>query len=154
MSALPDTTPCASLVLLGELGDAMGVAVEMVRGQEATISIGRPQCETCRFFRIDANDPVYVNMSVNVPDVVARLRGEGLADDAMTIPDFEQAVAALVGSRVTDVERELILKTLDHCDGNRTNAATMLGISIRTMRNKLRAFVADGSFDACKLLRN
>lgn len=154
MSGLPDREPCAPLVLVGDMGDAMGVAVEMVRGQETTISVGRPHCDKCRIFRPDGSDLVYVNMSVNVPDVVARLRGEAMNAAALGPTDFEMAVDALVGSRVTEVERELILRTLAHCDGNRTNAATMLGISIRTMRNKLRAFNADGSCEARKLLKN
>ncbi len=48
--------------------------------------------------------------------------------------------AALVGRTVADVERELILNTLDHCLGNRTHAANILGISIRTLRNKLKEY--------------
>ena len=40
---------------------------------------------------------------------------------------------------VADVERRHILDTLRHCDGNRTRAAKLLGISIRGLRNKLRA---------------
>ena len=48
--------------------------------------------------------------------------------------------AALVGRTVADVERDLILDTLDHCLGNRTHAANILGISIRTLRNKLREY--------------
>ncbi|MBU6472671.1 MAG: sigma-54 dependent transcriptional regulator [Alphaproteobacteria bacterium] len=55
----------------------------------------------------------------------------------------ENAAAAtrgLVGRTVADVERDLILDTLDHCLGNRTHAANILGISIRTLRNKLREY--------------
>jgi two-component system, response regulator FlrC len=47
---------------------------------------------------------------------------------------------ALVGRTVADVEKDLIIKTLDHCLGNRTHAANILGISIRTLRNKLRQY--------------
>ena len=54
------------------------------------------------------------------------------------------AADALVGRTVAEVERALILETLDHCGGNRTSAAHMLGISVRTMRNKLRSFIEDG----------
>lgn len=46
----------------------------------------------------------------------------------------------LVGRTVADVERDLILGTLDHCLGNRTHAANILGISIRTLRNKLKLY--------------
>ena len=51
---------------------------------------------------------------------------------------------SLVGRTVSDVERDLILDTLDHCLGNRTHAANILGISIRTLRNKLREYSDSG----------
>ncbi|NNE84479.1 MAG: sigma-54-dependent Fis family transcriptional regulator [Alphaproteobacteria bacterium] len=50
----------------------------------------------------------------------------------------------LVGHTVAEVERELILDTLNHCLGNRTHAATILGISIRTLRNKLKQYTEQG----------
>jgi len=50
----------------------------------------------------------------------------------------------LVGRTVADVEKDLIIETLDHCLGNRTHAAKILGISIRTLRNKLRQYSDDG----------
>jgi len=52
---------------------------------------------------------------------------------------------AMVGRTVADVERELIIDTLEHCIGNRTHAATILGISIRTLRNKLKLY-SDGGY--------
>jgi DNA-binding NtrC family response regulator len=56
----------------------------------------------------------------------------------------ETVTRALVGRTVADVERDLILETLKHCLGNRTHAATILGISIRTLRNKLNEYAGDG----------
>ncbi len=50
----------------------------------------------------------------------------------------------LVGRTVAEVEQALILKTLGHCLGNRTHAATILGISIRTLRNKLKQYSDEG----------
>lgn len=49
----------------------------------------------------------------------------------------------LIGRTVADVEKELILETLDHCLGNRTHAANILGISIRTLRNKIKQYSED-----------
>ncbi|MFM9890547.1 MAG: sigma-54 interaction domain-containing protein [Rickettsiales bacterium] len=49
----------------------------------------------------------------------------------------------LVGRTVDDVEKELIIDTLNHCLGNRTQAAQVLGISIRTLRNKLKIYGDD-----------
>ena len=56
----------------------------------------------------------------------------------------EQVSRGLVGRTVAEVERDLILETLKHCLGNRTHAANVLGISIRTLRNKLNEYSADG----------
>jgi len=50
----------------------------------------------------------------------------------------------MVGRTVADVERDLILQTLNHCLGNRTHAANILGISIRTLRNKLKLYTDEG----------
>jgi len=49
---------------------------------------------------------------------------------------------AFSGGKVTmkEMERELILKTLEDLEGNRTHAAKALGISIRTLRNKLSEY--------------
>lgn len=55
-----------------------------------------------------------------------------------------RATEALVGLPVADVERDLILATLRQTEGNRTHAAHVLGISIRTMRNKLREYANQG----------
>ncbi|MDA0652296.1 MAG: sigma 54-interacting transcriptional regulator, partial [Proteobacteria bacterium] len=50
----------------------------------------------------------------------------------------------LVGRKMSDVERDLIIDTVYHCLGNRTHAANILGISIRTLRNKLKQYSDDG----------
>jgi DNA-binding NtrC family response regulator len=57
----------------------------------------------------------------------------------------EQVTRNLVGRTVAEVERDLILETLKHCLGNRTHASNILGISIRTLRNKLNEYAADGT---------
>jgi DNA-binding NtrC family response regulator len=50
----------------------------------------------------------------------------------------------MIGRTVAEVEQDLILNTLDHCLGNRTHAANILGISIRTLRNKLKLYSDQG----------
>jgi two-component system response regulator FlrC len=50
----------------------------------------------------------------------------------------------LIGRTVAAVERDLIMGTLKHCFGNRTHAANILGISIRTLRNRINEYAADG----------
>ena len=56
----------------------------------------------------------------------------------------QEGTTKLVGRTVADVERALIIDTLQHCLGNRTHAANILGISIRTLRNKLKIYSQDG----------
>jgi DNA-binding NtrC family response regulator len=55
-----------------------------------------------------------------------------------------EVVPLLIGSTVGEIERELVLQTLARCDGNRTRAARVLGVSVRTLRNKIRQYSAEG----------
>jgi len=98
-----------------------------------------------------------------MPRAVLMASGDEIGPDAIISPDgdrldttrtppavahatmaAEQVTRALVGRTVADVERDLILETLKHCLGNRTHAANILGISIRTLRNKLNEYADDG----------
>lgn len=59
--------------------------------------------------------------------------------------DPEQTIMEqLVGLPVADVERDLILATLRETGGNRTHAANLLGIAIRTLRNKINSYTTAG----------
>ncbi len=53
--------------------------------------------------------------------------------------DFEFA-QNLMSFPLKEVEKKLIFHTLDKTNGNRTHAAKMLGISVRTLRNKLNEY--------------
>ena len=55
-----------------------------------------------------------------------------------------EVIPFLIGSTVEEVERALVVQTLARCDGNRTHAARVLGLSVRTLRNKIRLYVAEG----------
>lgn len=54
------------------------------------------------------------------------------------------SVQVSVGETVRDAEKRLILKTLQETGGNRTRAAEILSISVRTMRNKIREYREEG----------
>jgi DNA-binding NtrC family response regulator len=56
-----------------------------------------------------------------------------------------EIVPLLIGATVDEVERELVLQTLARCDGNRTRAARVLGLSVRTLRNKIKLYAASGT---------
>jgi DNA-binding NtrC family response regulator len=77
--------------------------------------------------------------------------GPELADDwdadeaapgtkAMAAGAAEGAAAATGGLSLREMERQLLEHTLESTDGNRTRAAEILGISIRTMRNKIKEY--------------
>ena len=50
----------------------------------------------------------------------------------------------LVGSPIREIERDLILATLAYNYGNRTMSARLLGVSVRTLRNKIAEYSGDG----------
>jgi two-component system response regulator FlrC len=82
--------------------------------------------------------------AILAPDGVRLDQQRGTPSVAHAALAAEQVSRALVGRTVAEVERDLILETLKHCLGNRTHAANVLGISIRTLRNKLNEYSADG----------
>jgi DNA-binding NtrC family response regulator len=55
-----------------------------------------------------------------------------------------ELIRRLIGSTVEEVERGLVVQTLARYDGNRTQAARVLGLSVRTLRNKIRVYTAEG----------
>lgn len=52
----------------------------------------------------------------------------------------QQAVGIRVGKTVEEVERELIETTLEHFDGDKKQAADILGISLKTLYNRLNSY--------------
>jgi len=68
----------------------------------------------------------------------------GVAPPCSPEQPVESLRRTLVGQTIADVERHLILDTLAYCVGNRTHAARILGISIRTLRNKLNEYMEAG----------
>lgn len=84
--------------------------------------------------------------AIRLPDGARLEPGAVRPGDPVSVATEAAAVTtrALVGRTVSDVERDLILDTLNHCLGNRTHAANILGISIRTLRNKLREYSQAG----------
>ncbi|MCS6878113.1 MAG: sigma-54 dependent transcriptional regulator [Geminicoccaceae bacterium] len=78
-------------------------------------------------------------------------RGPAIGPEAIVLappgarpPAAPSATPGLVGRTLAEVERDLIVDTLRHTGGNRTHAATILGISIRTLRNKLKQYQEEG----------
>jgi DNA-binding NtrC family response regulator len=60
------------------------------------------------------------------------------------------AVRLGVGTTVDEAERLLILKTLEATNNNKTRAAEILGISLKTLHNKLKEYGAQGASEAAE----
>jgi len=80
--------------------------------------------------------------AVRLPD--GQLLGAGGGYAAQAAQAADAASRSFVGQTVAQMEQALILDTLTHCLGNRTHAANILGISIRTLRNKLNEYSSAG----------
>jgi transcriptional regulator with PAS, ATPase and Fis domain len=52
----------------------------------------------------------------------------------------EDTVSFPVGTPIDEVERQMILRTLQKTQNNKTRAAQLLGVSLKTLHNKLRAY--------------
>ncbi len=88
--------------------------------------------------------PEIDELAVRLPDgQPLSASGDGFSGRAAQAADAVQR--AFVGQTVAEMEQALILDTLVHCLGNRTHAANILGISIRTLRNKLNEYAGLGA---------
>jgi DNA-binding NtrC family response regulator len=92
-----------------------------------------------------SSGPEIEEMAIRLPDgqpLAAADPGSRAAQAAANAADAVNR--AFVGQTVAAMEQTLIIDTLEHCLGNRTHAANILGISIRTLRNKLKEYSEAG----------
>jgi DNA-binding NtrC family response regulator len=115
-----------------ELENAMHRAVLLSTGNE----IAEPA------IRLPDGQPMAARASTD-PVAQTASRAAQAASAAMSAVNAD-ASRGFVGLTVAEVEQHLIIDTLNHCFGNRTHAATILGISIRTLRNKLKEYSEAG----------
>jgi DNA-binding NtrC family response regulator len=79
----------------------------------------------------------------------AQAGDEGVGEESLvgTERNLAPAPVALripVGTNLADVERWMIFATLQKCSGNKTRAAALLGVSLKTLYNRLNAYRAQG----------
>ena len=65
--------------------------------------------------------------------------------DRFESPFGEQRQGLTIGRSIRDVERELIMRTLEHLNGDKKAAAETLGISLNTLYNRLNAYDNNGA---------
>jgi DNA-binding NtrC family response regulator len=89
-------------------------------------------------------EAVYLQGMTDEPAIANAKPATTSADKNAQAGNSTPAHNPLVGRSVDSVEQELIIDTLSYCLGNRTHAANILGISIRTLRNKLKTYSEQG----------
>jgi DNA-binding NtrC family response regulator len=62
------------------------------------------------------------------------------APEPASATETDERLDVTVGLSVAEMERRLVLATLAHCDGNKAKAAEILGISLKTLYNRLNVY--------------
>ena len=82
-------------------------------------------------------------------------KGQVISMDEILIENFEAQLTPVTelraGMTVSQAEKMLIIKTLEFTQQNRTKAAQLLGISIRTLRNKLHEYRLEGANESSNI---
>lgn len=93
---------------------------------------------TVEEFKLSQNEDEAVENEKNAePDKIEEA-------DTESLKKSDSATNVTVGMTIAGMEQELILKTLREVEGNRTKAAEILGITVRTLRNKLHEYKGNG----------
>ncbi len=146
---------------IAKYAEANGVPVPLISPEARRILLGHHWRGNVRELENTMHRAVLLAQDGQVTEASIMLTGEMLAPEgspaaqgaashaaaatgSMAAPARTGDASELVGRTVADVERDLILDTLEHCLGNRTHAANILGISIRTLRNKLKLYGEKG----------
>ncbi|WP_409018685.1 sigma-54 interaction domain-containing protein [Brevundimonas vesicularis] len=117
-----------------ELENTMHRAVLLATGPEIDLNA----------LRLPDGRPLVAGIEPSMPVAAsASPYDAGIAGHAAQVADA--MTRSFVGQTVAEMEKTLILDTLSHCLGNRTHAANILGISIRTLRNKLNEYADAGT---------
>jgi DNA-binding NtrC family response regulator len=91
-----------------------------------------------------------IERAVILSDADSPVEADALGlNGATAVPAVKRAAARKSAQAASEVqplrelEKQAILRALEHTGGNRTKAAELLGISIRTLRNKLKEYAVE-----------
>jgi DNA-binding NtrC family response regulator len=68
------------------------------------------------------------------------IRSEHLPVDLQYTAGFAPSISVQLGKPIKEIEKEVILKTLEYIGGNKTKTASVLGVSLKTLHNKLKKY--------------
>ena len=86
--------------------------------------------------RPQLTDPFRI-ADVEIPNRVLLAPLAGIGNWFVRLQAKRHGAGLVAGTTVDQAERKLIEITLDHTGGNKTRAAELLGISLKTLHNKL-----------------
>jgi DNA-binding NtrC family response regulator len=89
--------------------------------------------------------PAFLQAATASPLAVSASSSAAAAQPAAT-PGEADAVRFQIGTTVEEAEKGLIIRTLEHTRNNKTRAAEILGISLKTLHNKLKEYGAGKEF--------
>lgn len=149
------------ILVIGALDDALSQAVVLLRAHGALVGAAsglppdRPDVPPCpleldvaaliaAIGRHESTSPVIACRRCERPDAQERPPPPAIADQADRDEAAPPGTIQTAGRTIKAVERDMILDTLRRNLGNRTKTASVLGISIRTLRNKLHEYERGG----------
>jgi DNA-binding NtrC family response regulator len=89
------------------------------------------------------DDPTVTSQSMASTPMPPEPHVSDSPDDEPSSEHTDESLKIMVGTTLDEADRQLIFSTLEQCDNNRTLAAKMLGISIKTLYNKLQKYEAE-----------
>ncbi|MBN2705532.1 MAG: sigma 54-interacting transcriptional regulator, partial [Deltaproteobacteria bacterium] len=104
--------------------------------ERAVVLSDGPRLELADFFI----DPEHLPDVDQLPPLPEKHCAFGSPEPKTQSESLDSGLSAAAGTTLAEVERYMIFKTLREVDANRTHAAARLGISIRTLRNKLKEY--------------
>ncbi|MGH7444631.1 MAG: sigma-54-dependent transcriptional regulator, partial [Longimicrobiales bacterium] len=125
--------PLLAQYFVGEFNRKHGMTVEGVRAETLALLGGYPWPGNVRELRNVIERAVIVARTgwIEPPHLPPYLRARGTGDATIRLP---------VGTTLAEAERTLILETLERVGNNKAEAARQLGLDVKTVRSKLKAY--------------
>jgi len=147
LNVIPITVPA----LRSRTGDILPLALHFIKKVAKRENIkDKTLCQEAKNALLNYAWPGNVRELENIIERAMILSDGPQIDVSAILPGIESqpltSQALTPGCTISEMEKSLIVSTLDSVSGNRTKAAQLLGISIRTLRNKLNEYKQKSQF--------